>query len=189
MNLLLHICCAPCAIYPLKVLQDKGHQVTGYFYNPNIHPFYEYRKRLDILLDYAEKVNLPLMISEDYPLEDYMRAVVFRESSRCGPCYHLRLDRTAQIAREGGFDGFTSTLFYSKFQDHFAVKEIAETLSREKGPLFYYLDFRVGWKEGIARSRELKMYRQQYCGCLFSERERYMGQRSKNKNPLGSTGA
>lgn len=182
MNLLLHICCAPCAIYPLQTLKDEGHQVTGFFYNPNIHPFIEYRKRLDTLLDFAEKIDLPLIHSEDYPLEDFMRMVTFRETMRCDPCYHLRLNRTAWTAREKGFDGFTSTLFYSKYQRHQSMKTIAEALSIETDAIFYYRDFRTGWKEGITESRNLGMYRQQYCGCLYSERERYM-HRHREESP------
>ncbi len=188
MNLLLHICCAPCAIYPLQALKDEGHQVTGFFYNPNIHPFIEYRKRLDTLLNFAEGIDLPLIHSEDYPLEDFMRMVTFRETLRCEPCYHLRLGRTAGTAREKGFDGFTSTLFYSKYQQHQSMKTIAEALSIETDTIFYYRDFRTGWKEGITESRNLGMYRQQYCGCLYSERERYMHRHREHppkKNPIG----
>ena len=187
MNVLLHICCAPCAIYPIRALREEGHQVTGFFYNPNIHPYYEYRKRLDTLINYAETVDLELKYDDDYPLEDFLRIVAYRESLRCEPCYHLRLSRTARFARRERFDCFTSTLFYSKFQQHETMKILAESLAHETDGIFLYQDFRPGWKEGVDASRSLGMYRQHYCGCLYSERERYMGKSRGQppRNPLG----
>ena len=118
MKILLHICCAPCAIYPLKTLREAGHDVVGLFFNPNIQPYSEYRKRLDTLTEYADMVGLRLIFSDDYPMEDFLRNVVFREENRCRYCYHTRLSYAAAVAKRGKFDGFTTTLLYSKLQDN-----------------------------------------------------------------------
>ncbi|MBN2282303.1 MAG: epoxyqueuosine reductase QueH [Deltaproteobacteria bacterium] len=173
MKILLHICCAPCAIYPLRTLRREGHEVHGLFYNPNIHPYMEYKRRLDTLITYAGEVDMHLITIEDYAMEEFLRNVVFREQERCRYCYYDRLKYTAQIARRGNFDGFTSTLLYSKFQDHELMKELGESIARETGVPFHYRDFREGWKEGIDESRKSGMYRQQYCGCIYSEKERF----------------
>jgi len=173
MKILLHICCAPCAIYPLDILKEAGHEVTGVFYNPNIHPYMEYKKRLDIAIEYFEKRGLRLITFDDYPMEEFLRGVVFREERRCEYCYHTRMKYTAHIAKKGKFDAFTSTLLYSKFQNHDLLRDLGDSLGRAYGVEFYYHDFRDGWKEGIAISRDLNMYRQQYCGCIYSEKERF----------------
>ncbi len=173
MKLLLHICCAPCTIYPLGVLKDSGHEVCGFFYNPNIHPYLEYKKRLDTIKSYAVQERLPFLFSEEYPMELFLRNVAFREMKRCWYCCHDRLANTARMATAKGFDGFTTTLLYSKFQNHEMIKCIGESLAEEYGIIFYYNDFRTGWTEGIRISKEMEMYRQRYCGCLYSEKERF----------------
>jgi predicted adenine nucleotide alpha hydrolase (AANH) superfamily ATPase len=99
--------------------------------------------------------------------------VVFREADRCQACYYLRLSYTAKIARSQAFDGFTTTLLYSRYQKHEWIKSTAESLAKEYGVSFYYHDFRAGWSEGIRISKEAGMYRQPYCGCIYSEKERY----------------
>jgi len=174
MNLLLHICCGPCAVFPLKRFREEGIAVTGLYYNPNIHPFREYRKRLETLVTYTRNQGPELLFSGDYPLEEFIRAVAHREEDRCRICYEIRLRETARIAREKNFEGFSTTILYSRFQKHDLVREIGEAQSREWRIPFYYEDFRKGWDEGVAVSRDLEMYRQPYCGCLFSEKERYM---------------
>lgn len=173
MKILLHICCAPCTVYPLDVLKKEGHEVTGIFYNPNVHPYTEYLKRLDAVIQYAEDAGIGLIRFDDYPMEEFLRSVVFREENRCTYCYHMRMQYTAHIAKKGKFDAFTSTLLYSKFQDHHLLSDLGKSLEKAYGVGFYYRDFREGWKEGIKISRELDMYRQQYCGCIYSEKERF----------------
>lgn len=173
MKILLHTCCGPCTIYPLKVLKSEGHDLKGIFYNPNIHPLLEYRRRRDTLRLYAYEQGLPLADDDAYPLEDFFRQVAFHEDDRCRICYRLRLSYAAAKAKEGRFDGFSTTLLYSKYQKHEAVKEIGESLSAETGVEFVYRDFREGWSEGVRISKALGMYRQAYCGCVFSEKERY----------------
>ena len=181
MKILLHICCAPCAIFPAETLLGKGHYVHGFFYNPNIHPYQEFVKRVATLEKYAALTGLPVIWDRTYNLEEFFRAVVFREEERCRFCYHRRLKAAARVARGGKFDAFTSTLLYSKFQNHELIREMGQEVARELGLTFHYEDFRVGWAEGAAQARNLGLYKQQYCGCIFSERDRYLPTRNKNR--------
>ena len=173
MKLLMHICCGPCTIYPLKELRIQGHEVTGVFYNPNIHPYQEYQKRRQTLGDYADKAFLNVIWTEGYPLEEFLRGIAFKENERCAYCLVDRLKYTAQLAIREKYDGYTTTLLYSKYQKHDLIREIGENLSRQLGIFFYYQDFRTGWAEGVKISKELGMYRQPYCGCIYSEKERF----------------
>jgi len=180
MKVLLHICCGPCAIYPVQALKNAGHEVQGFFYNPNIHPYQEFARRLAALEAYLERCPLIMHWDRSYDLEKFLRQVVFREAERCRFCYRLRLEMTGQQAREIGADAFTSTLLYSKFQNHELIHQLGQQVAHEVGVPFYYEDFRLGWQEGVAASKEMGLYRQPYCGCIYSERERYY--RPKNKN-------
>jgi hypothetical protein len=173
MKLLMHICCGPCTIYPLKELRTQGHEVAGIFYNPNIHPYQEYKRRLQTLNDYAAKTFLNVFYPEGYALEEFLRQIVFKENDRCEYCLQHRLKFTAETALSGKYDGFTTTLLYSKYQKHDLIRDIGEHFGKQLGILFYYQDFRIGWADGVKISRELEMYRQQYCGCIYSEKERF----------------
>jgi len=173
MNLLLHVCCANCAIYPVKMLRQQHHRLTGYFFNHNIHPYQEFKRRLDTVRDYAERVDLPMIIDENYALEEFLANVAADPASRCDYCYRSRMSATARLAAEQGFDGFTTSLLYSRYQKHEAIRSFGESLAEEYGISFVYDDFRVGWKEGIDVSKEMGLYRQQYCGCIYSEKDRY----------------
>jgi len=173
MKILLHICCGPCAIYPVDVLRKNGLEVMGFFYRHNIHPFTECMKREEALRQYADQVNLRVIYQQGYDLEGFLRNMVFRETRRCRICYHERMKAAAHIARRGKFDYFTSTLLYSKHQSHEMIREIGESVGKRMGVPFYYADFREGWKHGIEESKALGLYRQQYCGCIYSEKERY----------------
>ncbi len=174
-KILLHICCGPCACYVLKALRDAGFEVTGFFYNPNIHPGEEYKRRLEAGKEFARRENLPLVIEGDYGLMEYLEKVDWRKGApeRCRDCYDLRLRRTAEYAKEHGFNAFTSTLFYSVYQPQEQMREIGESIAEELGINFYYQDYRTGWQEGIEMSKAMGLYRQKYCGCVFSEMERY----------------
>ena len=174
MNILLHICCAPCAIYPLKVLRAKGMSVTGFFFNHNIHPYQEYRRRLDTVREYAAKADLEVVYRHEYRIEEFLSAVAPNPAERCGYCYASRLEAAASAAAEGGFEAFTSSLLYSRYQQHEFIRDLGEQLGKKHGVRFHYDDFRRGWQEGIHTSRELGLYRQQYCGCIYSEKERYL---------------
>ncbi|MFA5111374.1 MAG: epoxyqueuosine reductase QueH [Desulfobaccales bacterium] len=174
MKVLLHICCAPCTVYPAATLAALGHQVRGFFFNPNIHPYQEFARRIAAVESYAAQTGLPVIWDRSYHLEDFLRQIAFREQERCRFCYYLRLKAAARVARGGKFDAFTSTLLYSKFQNHELIRELAQQVVQEVGVPFYYLDFRQGWAEGRAKSKQMGLYKQQYCGCIFSERDRFL---------------
>jgi len=179
MRILLHTCCGPCALYPLRTLRSAGHDVTGYFYNPNIHPYQEYSLRLNAVVQMAELESMPLIMRDDYDLEGFLSNVAAAPQLRCSYCYASRLRATAQAAAEQGFDAFTASLLYSRYQRHDEIREMGEQLGREFGVPFHYQDFRPGWQEGIRLSKELGLYRQQYCGCIYSEKERYLPREKK----------
>ena len=173
MKVLLHICCAPCSIYPVKNLRAESLEVMGFFYRNNIHPYRECLKRQDTLKSYAQQIDLRVIYQEGYEFEGFIQNVVYREKDRCNYCYHDRLRSTALLAKRGKFDYFSSTLLYSKFQNHEAIKSIGESIGKTVGVQFLYEDFRRGWKEGIKESKTQGLYRQQYCGCIYSEKERF----------------
>ncbi|WP_310600777.1 epoxyqueuosine reductase QueH [Desulfobulbus sp.] len=173
MRILLHVCCGPCTVYPLRRLREQGHRVSCFFYNPNIHPFQEFRRRLDAVRQLAEAADCPMEIDERYGLTEYLRRVVFHEAERCSRCYDLRLAAAAVRAAAGGFDAFSSTLLYSKYQNHRLLDTLGGQLAAANGVGWYYEDFRQGWQEGIDESIRLGLYRQPYCGCIYSEQERY----------------
>lgn len=174
MQVLLHICCAPCANQCVDVLRGEGHGVTGFWYNPNIHPFTEYRSRRNTLRQYAAFIDLPLVEQNDYGLRPFVRAVCEDIPGRCVKCYEMRFQRAAQYAAEHGFDAFTSSLFISPYQKHELMRETAEQAAASWGVSFLYRDFRPYFRAGQERARELGFYMQKYCGCIFSEEERYL---------------
>jgi len=175
MKILLHICCANCAVYPLSSLREKGYEVYGFFFNPNIHPYQEYQKRLESVRLLEKKLSVPIIYRDEYRLDEFLRNTAFREALRCRYCYYMRLLASAQVAKRGRFDAFTTTLLYSKQQQHTLTSDIGASLGSEKGVPFYYEDFRSGWEKGIEMSLEAGFYRQQYCGCIYSERDRFLG--------------
>jgi predicted adenine nucleotide alpha hydrolase (AANH) superfamily ATPase len=123
-------------------------------------------------------VGLPLIERNDYDLENFFRQVAFRETNRCYYCYSLRLEAAARLAKKSGFDAFSTTLLYSKRQKHDLIVSIAREASQKHGIDFLYRDFRTGWSEGQRQARELGLYRQQYCGCIYSEMERFSNDRT-----------
>jgi len=179
MNILLHTCCGPCSIYPVRVLRGEGMTVTGYYHRNNIHPLAECLKREETLKTYAQTIGLPLLVQKGYDLEGFLRNMAFRESERCLFCYHERLTATAELAKQGNFDGFSSTLLYSRYQKHEVMKSLGFTIAQTIGVEFIYRDFREGWQEGVDESRASGMYRQPYCGCVYSEKGRYLKKLNK----------
>jgi predicted adenine nucleotide alpha hydrolase (AANH) superfamily ATPase len=250
LRILVHVCCAPCFTSVHKTLIDGGHDVVGFFYNPNIHPYQEFQKRLQCLERYTALEPVEVIYDKEYNLDKYLvgslkakydpppellinknttnpkkpktqngfkEEIKMKESlqiqlipkdsktnsetkleiepepgeqdtvtieitaqtsdsdfhPRCGYCIRLRLNRTASVASEKGFDAFTTTLLESKYQPHEYIKFIGESLADKYGIKFYYKDFRAGWKESVRISKELDLYRQPYCGCIFSEYERF----------------
>ena len=174
MNVLLHICCAPCANRPIASLQQQGHEVTGFWYNPNIHPFTEYRARRNTVREYLTEIGVALIEQNDYALRPFVRAVAEDIAHRCGKCYAMRLFETARVAKEQGFDAFTSSLFISPYQNHELMKQTAQRAAEEYGVEFLYEDFRPLFREGQDFAKEHGFYMQKYCGCVFSEEERYL---------------
>ena len=174
MKTLLHICCAPCANQCVAVLRGEDIQVTGFWFNPNIHPFTEYRERRNCLRSFAESVNLPLIEQNDYALRPFVRAVAEDIENRCVKCYEMRLFETARVAKEQGFDSFTSSLFISPYQNHSLMKSVAERAAETYGVEFLYRDFREVFRAGQEYAKEHCFYMQKYCGCVFSEEERYL---------------
>ncbi|CCO07228.1 epoxyqueuosine reductase QueH [Desulforamulus hydrothermalis] len=183
-KILLHTCCGPCTIYPLAKLRQQEFEVYGLFYNPNIHPYTEFQKRLDQLAQYAGQQNLKVIFDDTYRLEEYLQEVVHREARRCQICYYMRLKKAAQMAKKGKFDAFSTTLLVSPFQKHDLIRQLGESLAEQYGIPFHYEDFRPGFPEAVAKSKELEMYRQQYCGCIFSERDRYYRPRRNAVNKV-----
>ena len=178
----MHLCCGPCSLYPLEVFQEKGYKVRGYFFNPNIHPFREFKKRLGAVEEVAARRNLTVDYQREYGLRDFIRKVVFNEDSRCAICYEIRLTAAAEHAKAVGAEAFTSTLLYSRFQKHDIIRQIGERLAEQHNVPFYYEDFRQGWQQGIDMSKEMELYRQSYCGCIYSEQERYDKRFRKRQN-------
>ena len=175
MKLLLHTCCAPCLIYPYESLRQQGYEVEGYFYNPNIHPLSEHKNRKRAIVDYSKANNILVHIEEAYIPEDFFRVVVNNEQSpqRCHLCWKLRLEKTAKFAKDKGIDSFSTTLLVSPYQDIDKIKQIGEEISKEQGVKFVSEDFRVGFRDAHKKAKEIGLYCQKYCGCIFSEMERY----------------
>jgi epoxyqueuosine reductase len=176
-NLLLHICCGVCALGIVKKLKEERHQITGYFYNPNIHPFMEFRKRLRAVEVMAEQEKIPVLYETDYGLESFLAAVApyakSYETQRCEKCYEMRLRQTARKAKELGLDGFTSTLIISPQQNQPVIRNLGEKFARDNGLIFKYDAITELYPECKEMAKKRMLYRQQYCGCIFSEYERY----------------
>lgn len=167
------MCCGPCSIAPVQSLKEQGHEIHGFFYNPNIHPYKEFQRRWETLEAYAREQNIPLKGDLEYCLDEFLQGVVGKEKSRCGFCYATRLKRAAEEAKAGGYDCYTSSLLVSPYQNHELIRELGERFGKEAGIPFLYQDFRGGYREATQISREQGMYRQPYCGCIYSEKDRY----------------
>lgn len=158
MKLLMHTCCAPCSIYCIETLRNEGIEPTLYWYNPNIHPYKEYEARRDTLKEYSKMININAIFEEDYGLKNFCRNVIDDLDNRCSNyCYKVRLEQTAKYAKEHGYDAITTTLFVSPYQKHEAIKKIASEIAKKYDLEFVYRDFRVGFREGQAKARELRI--------------------------------
>ena len=173
MKLLLHICCAPCSAACIKVLREENIDIVGYWYNPNIHPFKEYDSRLKALKEYSKMISLNVIYDDFYGLDEFVKNTVNIIDNRCGYCYLSRMERVVKYAHDNGYDAFSSTLFISPYQKHDLLKSICENLSKKYNIQFLYRDFRPYYELGREMFRETGLYMQKYCGCIFSERERY----------------
>ena len=184
-TVLMHTCCAPCSLSCIDPLRQEGIEPVAFWYNPNIHPFKEYEARRDCLVSYAPTIDMKLIVAEEYGLRKFVQAVAADIDRRCRYCYEHRLETTAKYAAEHGFEAFTTTLLCSPYQDHDGIAEAAERLAAQYGVTFLYRDFRPNFRAGNARARELEFYMQKYCGCVFSEEDRYQKQIAKAKERWG----
>jgi predicted adenine nucleotide alpha hydrolase (AANH) superfamily ATPase len=186
MNILLHICCAPCSIYPIEALRKEGHRIGGYFYNPNIHPYSEYLKRKEEVEKYSKEVGLNVTYA-DYIIEDYFQYISCNETQedRCPVCWWIRLKEAVKFAKENGFEAFTTTLLGSPYQDHEVLKNICAEIAEKADIKFHYADFRTGFNAARDNARSKGIYLQKYCGCLMSEKDRIdnKGQGSRGQGP------
>ena len=173
MRILMHVCCGPCSLYPLNLLRSKGHEVSGWFHNPNIHPYREFKARIQAVREVTEQKNFPVEIDNNYGLTPFLRAVVFHETQRCFACVDMRLEKSVEMAKKIGADAFTTSLLYSKYQNHTYIKKKGMELAEANDLQFVYEDFRLGWQQGIDESLAMDLYRQPYCGCIYSVQESY----------------
>ncbi len=185
MKLLLHTCCAPCSVYPIKALRGEGVEPTLFWYNPNIHPYAEYVARRDCLKNYATEIGVELVVEDEYGLDEFVCKVNRAAGNlltRCEDyCYPLRLRRVFEYAVANNYDAVTTTLLYSIYQKHEIIAKMMEELAAEYGVKFLYRDFREGWKEGQEEARRVGLYMQKYCGCVYSEEEGMIGRKMARK--------
>jgi len=180
MKLLMHTCCAPCSIYCIEHLENEGIKPTLYWYNPNIHPYMEYKQRRDCLKEYANQINIDAIFEEEYGLREFCKNVIDNLDERCKTyCYKVRIEQTAKFAKENGYDSFTTTLLVSPYQKHEELIKVCVEVAQKYGIEFLYRDFRVGFRDGQNKARELGLYMQKYCGCVFSEEDRYLRHNKK----------
>jgi predicted adenine nucleotide alpha hydrolase (AANH) superfamily ATPase len=172
-KVLLHSCCAHCAAYTVSYWREQGCEVSALWYNPNIHPYTEHQHRLEAMHSLAEALDLPLMVSGGYDMPEYFRRVAGHEDERCRHCFNLRLSKTAEVAKDKGFDAFTTTLLISPHQKHDLIREVGNNIAKEIGVEFLYADLRKRYSDSRHITKPMELYRQQYCGCIYSEWERY----------------
>lgn len=183
MKILLHACCGPCSCYPTEKLRAEGHNFDILYFNPNIHPYKEFKHRMTTLMEFCYKQQVKLIVNKSYNLEECVRGMLAEPTVRCAFCYRMRLRYAAQYAKEHGYDAFSTTLLVSIYQKHALIKKIAEEAAKEFDIPFYYEDFREGYDRGVEISLELGLYRQPYCGCVFSERDRYEFEKKRKSEP------
>ena len=174
MNILLHSCCAPCTNQCVEVLRQTGSAPTLFWFNHNIHPFQEYKARRNALRSYAQVCGAPLIEAGTYGLRDFLPQAMENIDGRCYSCYEVRLDETARQAAEQGFDGFTSSLLISPYQNHGLICDLANEAAERHKVAFVHHDFRPHFRTGQQAARDMELYMQKYCGCIFSEEERYV---------------
>lgn len=174
-KLLLHTCCAPCSAYIIQLLK-KDYEVTGYFYNPNVHPEAEYQKRLEEEQRYFNKIGLEL-IEGPYDERDWFELTKGHEDDpekgeRCWICYRMRLEHVSRFGLEHGFELFTTTLSLSPHKDAEKINQIGREIAEEIGLRFLEADFKKndGFRKSLKISRCEHFYRQNYCGCVYSQK-------------------
>ena len=180
-TLLLHACCAPCSSYTLEYL-SKYFDITIYYYNPNIHPESEYKRRILELSKFLKEFNTPnkvSLIEARYNPNEYFESVkglenLGEKSKRCYECYKLRMEDACKYAKTNNFDYFTTTLSISPYKVAEWINEIGADLEKKYNIKYLYADLKKknGYKRSIELSRIYNLYRQDYCGCIYSKEER-----------------
>jgi len=181
MQMLIHTCCGPCLLPAAHKLRDDGHELTAYFYNPNIHPHAEHTRRLEAYQTAVDKLGLATLPSPAYEPQSFFRAVTFREDERCRLCYRLRLFEAALAARDAGFEAFTTTLLISPYQNLDLIRETGDAAAEAAEVKFLFQDLRPLFSRIRAMAQELELYRQHYCGCLYSELEAEISRRRRKE--------
>lgn len=174
MKLLMHACCAPCSNAPLRQVREEGIETSVFWYNPNIHPYQEYKSRKNSLIDFCNDQKFDLILEDEYGLKPFVKAVASNLEGRCVYCYQVRLERSAIVAKEQGFDAFTTSLLISPYQNHDLLRAVGEKMGEKYGVDFYYQDFRPLFRPSQDYARQAEYYMQKYCGCIFSEEDRYL---------------
>jgi len=169
MNILLHICCAPCSLYTIDKLKQDGHNVQGFFYNPNIYPSAEYKLRRQAVVDMSKKINVNVMYNDNNVGANNYSPL--QKPQRCNNCWRMRLCETSKTAKRESFDAFSTTLLISPYQNHDEIRIIGDELGKETKVDFYYDDFRAGFRKSQEMAKEQGVYRQKYCGCQSSIKE------------------
>jgi len=168
-KLLLHACCAPCAEYPVYDLLSGGVTPDVIYYNPNIHPRYEFERRREQLVKLGQIYDLKCFYSEDFRMGDWLsKSWEGQFDSRCDMCYFIRMDYVARFAKDHGYDAFTTSLLVSPYQQHDKIRMMASDAARKYGVRFAYTDWRPNFRKGQDMAREHGLYRQKYCGCIYS---------------------
>lgn len=182
-SVLLHACCGPCTAGTVPQLREEGIRPVLYWNNPNIHPFTEYSARLNALRELAAAEYLPLVIDGSYGVRAFTAAAASDPDSRCSTCYAMRMDAAAEHAARNGFSSFTTTLLVSPWQNRDGIIAAGEAAAARHGVAFLVRDFRPGFRSGQQRARDMGLYMQKYCGCIYSEEDRY--EKKARKIPLG----
>ena len=172
-KLLLHCCCGPCSVAVFDHLREQQQDFIAFFYNPNIHPYQEYRARRDAWRDLCQTQGVDMLCRDADSLEEWLAAVAANPAQRCAYCYRLRLAVAAQTAKENGCDAFSSTLLISPYQDRERILTIGQEEAARFGLDFIAYDFRPLFRSGQQKAREMGLYMQKYCGCIYSEKERF----------------
>ena len=182
-KILIHTCCAPCLAGVCDELKEK-YELVCYFYNPNIQPFKEHQNRKAALVEFCKMNNISL-ICEDIENDNFANWFDFiladkncidlqkNRQERCQKCYEMRMMKLAKKAQELGIKNITTTLLFSIYQYHDLIKNLGNEIAKNCGFNFHYQNFRIGWKKGCEIYRETRLFRQNYCGCIFSEYERF----------------
>jgi predicted adenine nucleotide alpha hydrolase (AANH) superfamily ATPase len=173
-KILIHACCAHCTAYTVEHFRQTEGEVTALWYNPNIHPYLEHQNRLAAMKTLSEKMGFPLMVLPDYEFINYLRTIAGHEEGRCELCFRLRLQKTAEVALEQNLPAFTTSLLISPhLKNHDLIKKVGEEVAATTGTNFVYADLRKRYSDSRHLTKPLELYRQQYCGCLYSEYERF----------------